>query len=161
MLISGPSTANRPGASWYGTWLQYAVQNNVIPDQYSWHDEPGDPQSDYAAHNSALAKYGAPTRPININVNVSATNSTIIAYFNGIGIRVLRSTSRRRKRLVHQPVLRPISPFAHSHFEISLERINANGLRGNWLSGCQLHDFLSSLLTKSTNSCGASNYSPK
>ena len=29
-----------------------------------------------------------------------------------------------------------------------LERINANGLRGNWLSGWQLHDFLASLLGK-------------
>lgn len=30
-----------------------------------------------------------------------------------------------------------------------LERINAIGLRGNWLSGDQLHDFLASLLSKS------------
>ena len=29
-----------------------------------------------------------------------------------------------------------------------LERINANGLRGNWLSGAQLHDFMASLLGK-------------
>lgn len=32
-----------------------------------------------------------------------------------------------------------------------LERINAIGLRGNWLSGDQLHDFLASLLSKPGN----------
>lgn len=29
-----------------------------------------------------------------------------------------------------------------------LERINAHGLRGNWLSGWQLHDFMASLVSK-------------
>jgi hypothetical protein len=29
-----------------------------------------------------------------------------------------------------------------------LERVNAHGLRGNWLSGLQLHDFMASLLSK-------------
>jgi hypothetical protein len=33
-----------------------------------------------------------------------------------------------------------------------LERIGAIGLRGNWLSGTQLHDFLASLLSKSNPS---------
>lgn len=32
-----------------------------------------------------------------------------------------------------------------------LERINAHGLRGNWLSGYELHDFLASLLSKPDN----------
>lgn len=32
-----------------------------------------------------------------------------------------------------------------------LERINAHGLRGNWLSGDELHDFLASLLSKPAN----------
>lgn len=34
-----------------------------------------------------------------------------------------------------------------------LERVNAHGLRGNWLSGSQLHDFMGSLVSKTnTNS---------
>jgi hypothetical protein len=38
-----------------------------------------------------------------------------------------------------------------------LERINAHGLRGNWLSGWALHDFLASLLSKPN--AGTSSYS--
>lgn len=47
-----------------------------------------------------------------------------------------------------------------------LERINANGLRGNWLSGFELHDFMASLLSKPGNpdhgtySATASDYYP-
>lgn len=40
-----------------------------------------------------------------------------------------------------------------------LERINAHGLRGNWLSGSQLHDFLASLLSKPANPDSSSGYS--
>ena len=39
-----------------------------------------------------------------------------------------------------------------------LERINAHGLRGNWLSGYKLHDFLASLLSKPN--AATSSYSP-
>lgn len=38
-----------------------------------------------------------------------------------------------------------------------LERVNAQGLRGNWLSGWSLHDFLASLLSKPN--AGTSSYS--
>ncbi|KAH7418322.1 glycoside hydrolase family 39 protein [Cadophora sp. MPI-SDFR-AT-0126] len=38
-----------------------------------------------------------------------------------------------------------------------LERVNAIGLRGNWLSGNQLHDFMASLISKPG---ATSNYSP-
>lgn len=46
-----------------------------------------------------------------------------------------------------------------------LERVNAHGLRGNWLSGYQLHDFLASLLSKpgaqdSSYSYTSNNYYP-
>lgn len=39
-----------------------------------------------------------------------------------------------------------------------LERINAQGLRGNWLGGTSLHDFMASLLSKPN--AGTSSYSP-
>lgn len=40
------------------------------------------------------------------------------------------------------------NPSGSSWFIAQLERSNALGLRGNWLSGFQLHDFLASLLSK-------------
>jgi hypothetical protein len=39
-----------------------------------------------------------------------------------------------------------------------LERVNAHGLRGNWLSGLQLHDFMGSLVSKPN--ADTSSYSP-
>jgi hypothetical protein len=39
-----------------------------------------------------------------------------------------------------------------------LERVNAHGLRGNWLSGWQLHDFMGSLVSKPN--ADNSKYSP-
>lgn len=47
-----------------------------IPEQYSWHDEPGDPQRDYANHLRLLDQYGAPNRTININVRSSISRSS-------------------------------------------------------------------------------------
>lgn len=35
-----------------------------------------------------------------------------------------------------------------------LERINAHGVRGNWLSGTNLHDYLASLLGKTGSTTG-------
>jgi len=39
-------------------------------------------------------------------------------------------------------------PSASAWWIAQLERVDAHGLRGNWLSGWELHDFLASLLSK-------------
>lgn len=39
-------------------------------------------------------------------------------------------------------------PSGSAWWIFQLERINAHGLRGNWLSGYQLHDFMASLISK-------------
>jgi hypothetical protein len=39
-----------------------------------------------------------------------------------------------------------------------LERVNAHGLRGNWLSGWQLHDFMASLVSKPSATTSSYNY---
>ncbi|KAK4495186.1 hypothetical protein PRZ48_013513 [Zasmidium cellare] len=126
--ISGPASASQPSSSntWFKNWLSTVVQNNTIPDQYAWHDEPGDLKNDIPAFNALLKQYNAPARTININeyATFDQQNSAGAAWW----------ISR-------------------------LERYNAIGLRGNWLSGCQLHDFLASLLGKSnTNDCTGTGY---
>ena len=68
MLISGPSTAGGPGTSWWGHWFETVVGNNTVPDQYTWHDEPGDPEADYNALQSQISQYGAPQKALNVNV---------------------------------------------------------------------------------------------
>lgn len=70
MLISGPSSAGQPGGSWWANFLSNVVGNNTVPDQYSWHCEPADPQTDYGNLQNQLAQYNAPQKPININVRI-------------------------------------------------------------------------------------------
>ncbi|WP_405884547.1 RICIN domain-containing protein [Streptomyces sp. NBC_01136] len=69
-LIVGPSTAGQPNSSnsWWTTYLTYVKANNVAPDIYSWHDEPGDPATDVGRANSTLAAAGLTnTRAYQIN----------------------------------------------------------------------------------------------
>jgi hypothetical protein len=69
-LIVGPSSAHQPNASntWWTTYLNYVKANNVAPDIYSWHDEPGDPAVDVGRANSTLSAAGLTnTRPYQIN----------------------------------------------------------------------------------------------
>jgi hypothetical protein len=69
-LIVGPSIAGQPNSSntWWTTYLTYVKANNVAPDIYSWHDEPGDPATDVGRANSTIAAAGLTnTRPYQIN----------------------------------------------------------------------------------------------
>jgi hypothetical protein len=117
VLISGPSYASQPNTDndWWTNWVQRIVADQTIPDQYTWHDEPGDVANDIPRWTAIREQYNLPDREININE---------YATFD-----------------------RQIS--AGAAWWISrLERYNLRGLRGNWLSGWQLRDFLASLLTK-------------
>ncbi|MFD5537072.1 RICIN domain-containing protein [Streptomyces sp. NPDC127079] len=69
-LIVGPSTAGRPNSSdtWWTTYLNHVKADNVAPDIYSWHDEPGDPATDAGRANSTLTAAGLThTRPYQVN----------------------------------------------------------------------------------------------
>lgn len=130
VLISGPSSAGQPSVNngWWTAWIQRVVADDTIPDQYTWHDEPGDPAVDNNNFKAVLQQHNAPSRTVNINEY--ATFDQQIA--------------------------------AGAAWWISrLERYDFIGLRGNWLSKCQLRDFLASLLTKqNTNDCSGGNYAP-
>ncbi|QIW96732.1 hypothetical protein AMS68_002250 [Peltaster fructicola] len=130
MLISGPSSASQPSTSnsWWTAWIQRVVSDNIIPDQYSWHDEPGDVAVDANNFQAVLKQYNAPQRTVNIN-EYATFDQQISA---GAAWWISR-----------------------------LERLNYIGLRGNWLSACQLRDFMASLLTKTnTNDCTGTGYAP-
>ncbi|WP_329416747.1 RICIN domain-containing protein [Streptomyces sp. NBC_00704] len=75
-LIVGPSIAGQPNSSntWWTTYLNYVKANNVAPDIYSWHDEPGDPVTDVGRANSTLSAAGLTnTRPYEINEYATAS----------------------------------------------------------------------------------------
>ncbi|MET7451919.1 RICIN domain-containing protein [Streptomyces sp. NPDC005574] len=75
-LIVGPSIAGQPNAAntWWTTYLSYVKANNVAPDIYSWHDEPGDPVVDAGRADSTLAAAGL-TRTRAYQINEYATAS--------------------------------------------------------------------------------------
>ncbi|MEV6765647.1 hypothetical protein AB0N16_34440 [Streptomyces sp. NPDC051105] len=65
-MIVGPSVAGQPNSSyaWWTTYLNYVKANNVGPDIYSWHDDPGDPVTDVGRANSTISAAGLTnTRP--------------------------------------------------------------------------------------------------
>jgi hypothetical protein len=117
VLISGPSYASQPNTDndWWTNWVQRIVADQTIPDQYTWHDEPGDVANDVPRWTAIREQYNLPDREININEYAT--------FDQQISARAAWWISR-------------------------LERYNLRGLRGNWLSGWQLRDFLASLLTK-------------
>ncbi|KAF5584813.1 glycoside hydrolase family 39 [Fusarium pseudocircinatum] len=126
--ITGPSTTTPPtvDSEWYNNYLKFIAKTNTIPDFYSWHLLATD-------RNLRESK----------------------AQFD---------TLRKKYKLPERPI--NINEYASwdgeqnpagAVFYISqFERHNAHGLRANWASQGQLHDFLANLLVK--NSGG--DYSP-
>ncbi|KAG5758950.1 hypothetical protein H9Q72_012922 [Fusarium xylarioides] len=126
--ITGPSTTTPPtvDSQWYNNYLKFIAKTNTIPDFYSWHLLATD-------RNLRESK----------------------AQFD---------TLRKKYKLPERPI--NINEYASwdgeqnpagAVFYISqFERHNAYGLRANWASQGQLHDFLANLLVK--NSGG--DYSP-
>jgi hypothetical protein len=68
-LIVGPSYAGQPDTGgWWSAYMNYVKTNSVVPDIWSWHDEPGDPVSGANAMNGLLSTYGLTnSRPFQIN----------------------------------------------------------------------------------------------
>lgn len=118
-LIVGPSSAGGPADdTWWNTYLSYVKSNNVAPDIWSWHDEPGDPVADQGVITTLLAAHGLTnTRPWQINEYATPDKQ---------------------------------NPGGGGWFISRLERIGADGLRGNWASGTGLHDNAASLLTRTS-----------
>lgn len=121
--ISGPTLAEQPtsGSTWWTSWLSAISSNNTIPDQYAYHLEgnPSDPNDDLQTTNASLAS--------------------------------LLNTYHLPQRLVNinEYATQPEQIPSGAAWWISrLERYNAYGLRGNWLSGTELHDLFANLLSK-------------
>lgn len=122
--ISGPSLAYRPFANntWWTNWLDAIAGNDTAPDQYSYHleGEPTDPDSDLQnTHPSLIALLEEYGLPPAPDVNVNEYATFDEQHAAGAAWWISR-----------------------------FERYDTHALRGNWLSGCQLHDFLASLLSK-------------
>ncbi|KAM3064725.1 hypothetical protein ACMFMF_011788 [Clarireedia jacksonii] len=117
-VTSGPTLAGAPhtGDTWWTDWASFISQNGSIPTQYAWHMEGGGGDM-----QSSVATYK------------SILTSAGLATDHVINI---------NEYAVYDEQV----PSGGAWWISQLERVNAIGLRGNWLSTGALHDFMAGLL---------------
>lgn len=132
VLLSGPASAGEPLTSnaWWQAWASFVATNGSVPDQYAWHMEGGG--------GDLLSAYGG-----------------LVATQKQYGLAV----GSKPVNINEYAVFAEQVPAGSAWWIAQLERINAHGLRGNWLSGDALHDFLASLLSKPANPDSSAGYS--
>jgi hypothetical protein len=121
--LVGPSLAYRPASNntWWTEYLQFIGQNSSVPDQYTYHVE------------------GEPDDPTNDPEQSSEDLKTLLAEY-GLPVNQININEYGAK-----PEQQPAGA---AWFISRLERNDIIGLRGNWASGFQLHDYLANLLAK-------------
>ncbi|KAK0494782.1 glycoside hydrolase family 39 protein [Armillaria luteobubalina] len=121
--LFGPTLAGAPSTSntWWTNFFQQVTSSGTIPDAYVWHLE------------------GSTT-------DVNDDLQTNIPILN----QLLSQFSLPQKQIIinEYGVFAEQNPAGAAWWIARLERYNVPGLRGNWLSTTQLHDFLASLLGK-------------
>lgn len=136
--ISGPSTSGPPTPSfeWWTSWLSAIAENDAIPDQYSFHLL-------YGARDQVDLRYAVPT-----------LRQLLQQY--GLPERVINANEYA---IPEEQV-----PSASTWFLSRFDRYDVPGLRANWLSRCQLHDFMGNLVSKtgapSASTCNGQGYFP-
>ncbi|CAN8097450.1 unnamed protein product [Discula destructiva] len=122
VLLSGPATANEPLTT--NTW--WTAWASFVASNASVPDQ-------YAWHMEG------------------GGGDLLSAYGGLVAIQKKYGIAAKPVNINEYGVFNEQVPAGSAWWISQLERINANGLRGNWLSGSQLHDFLASLLSKPGN----------
>ncbi|KAM0164965.1 hypothetical protein ACHAQE_001544 [Botrytis cinerea] len=130
VLLIGPAYAGSPSLSntWWTGFASFVKTNNSIPDQWVWHMEGG---------GSA-----------NMGTAYSGLQQILTTY----------GLPQKTVNIDEYGTYAEQVPSGTAWWISQLERYNAIGLRGNWLSGWSLHDFMAGLLGKPN--AGTSAYSP-
>ncbi|KAJ7584046.1 glycoside hydrolase family 39 protein [Mycena floridula] len=118
--IAGPSFAGQPSTSntWWTAFLARVKADGTAPDVYTWHHE-----------SSAIN-------------DLQNAQPTMVKMLNAAGLAVGEFVIDEYGTLAEQ------CPSSAAWWISRLERFNMSGMRGNWLSLAQLHDFFASLLGK-------------
>ncbi|KAH8772000.1 glycoside hydrolase superfamily [Diaporthe sp. PMI_573] len=128
-LISGPSAANAPSLdlTTWSAWMDTVAANDIVPDIYSWH-QIGEWQRE---------------------------PDGVVPDFN---------TIRNRYNLPERPIdlneyawPSEQNPGASAFYLAQLERHNLRGLRANWGSGSDLHNFMADLLFQNADETYSAN----
>lgn len=133
VLLVGPSLASQPYSTntWWASFLDYIAANDTIPDQYTWHLEGSTTDAND-----------------DLQTNIPNLDSMLAA----------RGLPQRQININEYATFPEQVPAGNAWWISRLERYNAWGLRGNWLSGLELHDLLASLLSKTSAENGDYSY---
>ncbi|KAJ7154482.1 glycoside hydrolase family 39 protein [Mycena filopes] len=122
--IAGPALATAPNSadSWWTGFLTSVKAANTAPDVYTWHLEGSstDVNNDLQTSQPAMVSL--------LNSHSLAIGEFIVDEYANVGEQ---------------------NPSSAAWWISRFERFNMSGLRGNWLNGANLQDFLSGLLWKS------------
>ncbi|KAF7338897.1 hypothetical protein MSAN_02212900 [Mycena sanguinolenta] len=122
--IAGPSFAGMPSSSntWWTGFLSTVKAAGTEPDVYTWHLE------------------GSSTDP---NNDLQNSQPAMVSLLNSFGLPIPEFIIDEYANVNEQ------NPASAAWWIARFERFNMSGLRGNWLSGANLQDFLAGLLWKS------------
>ncbi|KAJ7677195.1 glycoside hydrolase family 39 protein [Mycena rosella] len=122
--IAGPAFAGAPTSSntWWTSFLSHVKADGTAPDVYTWHHEGSSTDATNDLQNSQPA---------------------MVSLLNQFGLVIGEFIIDEYANVGEQ------NPSSAAWWISRFERFNMSGLRGNWLSGANLQDFLSGLLWKS------------
>ncbi|KAJ7055968.1 glycoside hydrolase family 39 protein, partial [Mycena amicta] len=122
--IAGPAFAGAPTTSnsWWTGFLNSVKSSNTAPDVYTWHHE------------------GSST---DVNNDLQTTQPAMVSLLNSHSLTIGEFIIDEYANVAEQ------NPSSAAWWIARFERFNMSGLRGNWLNGANLQDFLSGLLWKS------------
>jgi hypothetical protein len=75
-VISGPSSAAAPSATWFAAFLDSIAASGAVPDYLSWHLNPGDPLETSKAADEVLAARGLTVLGYQVNEYGQTTAQT-------------------------------------------------------------------------------------
>ncbi|KAM0552427.1 hypothetical protein ACHAPJ_007988 [Fusarium lateritium] len=118
--IQGPSYSGKPRLDndWWTGFASFVKKNNCPPDTWTWHMEEGDG-------------------------NMLESTDQLDRILDQAGLPPTTDININEYATFDEQV-----PSGAAWWISQLERVNAPGVRGNWLNGDQLLDFLASLLSK-------------
>ncbi len=110
--------------TWWTNWLSQIAGNSTVPDQYAYHLE-----GDLTA----------------VDNDLQYTNASLTALLKTYDL------PQRQVNINEYATSAEQVPAGAAWWISRLERYDAFGLQGNWLSGTELHDLQANLITKTAN----------
>ncbi|KAM0554623.1 hypothetical protein ACHAO7_003762 [Fusarium culmorum] len=129
-VLSGPSMADSPNLrnSKWSTWVESVAGNGTVPDRFSWH------------------QIGTGSREPDLTIPDFAT------------LRGRFGVPMKPVDVNEYAALKEQNPANSVYYLAQLERYNIRGLRANWASGSELHNWMGNLVYSTTGTSTGTYY---